>query len=70
LLCLNDLHEMSWYSASSGQVFDNVLETIDRDTDRFTMSMIMNREVEGLFRLGYETWVIGRDMDASEKSFL
>ena len=28
----------------------NVLETIDQDIGRFAMSMIMHREVEGLFR--------------------
>jgi hypothetical protein len=31
-------------------VFGNVFATIDRDMGRFTMSVIMHREVEGLFR--------------------
>jgi hypothetical protein len=31
-------------------VFGNVLATIDPDIGRFTMSMIMHREVERLFR--------------------
>jgi hypothetical protein len=50
LLCLNNLHERPWYLASSGWVVGNVLETIDHDIGRFTMSKIMHREVEGLFR--------------------
>jgi hypothetical protein len=31
-------------------VFGNVFATIDRDIGRFAMSIMMHREVEGLFR--------------------
>ena len=43
-------HDIDHSGISTTLTLGNVLETIDQDIDRFTMSFIMHREVEGLFR--------------------
>jgi len=46
LLCLDNLHELPRYSASPRWVVGNVFETIAHDIGRFTMFIIMHREVK------------------------